>query len=131
MFSLNQIHFFNYVKYLLQMGTNQKPKFKYAWTLGTSPQYYTFINWKTIWKKKTICIKCYSPSSCKIFIRLSLVTLYIPAVKISLVPLFHKTVSFIFGTMTTHVRSASFPSKTVDGPPVPVIKQSKTEKNEY
>lgn len=42
-----------------------------------------------------------------------------PADRISDGPLRHNTVSFENGAMITHVRRASLPSVTIDGPPVP------------
>lgn len=59
------------------------------------------------------------PSSCRIVTRLSEVTRFLPADKISFCPLRQITVSLAYGFITTHVSKASPPSATVDGPPVP------------
>lgn len=61
----------------------------------------------------------YILSSCKTRKRLSLVTLLRPAARISLFPRRHKTVSFEYGPIITHVNKASLPSVTTVGPPVP------------
>lgn len=70
-------------------------------------------------------INKYLHSSCRTLIRLSLVTRLIPAVSISDGPLRHNTVSFENGAIITHVRRASLPSATIDGPPVPTDKFEK------
>lgn len=59
------------------------------------------------------------PSSWSTLMRLSAVTLFFPADRISPRPLRHRTVSFPNGTIITHVSSASFPSVTTAGPEVP------------
>lgn len=48
-----------------------------------------------------------------------------PADRISDGPLRHNTVSFENGAIITHVRRASLPSVTIDGPPVPNLKLKK------
>lgn len=59
------------------------------------------------------------PPSCRTLMRLSCVTRFMPADNISCGPFRHITVSLMYGFMTTHVRRASSPSFTIDGPPVP------------
>lgn len=65
-------------------------------------------------------INKYLHSSWRTLILLSLVTRFIPADKISAGPLRHMTVSFGVGAIITHVKRASLPSETIDGPPVPI-----------
>lgn len=73
-------------------------------------------------KNKYIEINRNLHSSWRTLILLSLVTRFIPADRISDCPLRHNTVSFENGAIITHVRRASLPSVTMDGPPVPNTK---------
>uniref|UniRef100_A0A182U8U9 Uncharacterized protein n=1 Tax=Anopheles melas TaxID=34690 RepID=A0A182U8U9_9DIPT len=74
------------------------------------------------------CLHRRRPSSCSTLIRLSPVTRFMPADRISCGPLRHSTVSLLYGVITTQVSSASSPTCTSDGPPVPVKGKRKRKK---
>lgn len=70
-------------------------------------------------RARDIHIENYLQSSWRMLILLSLVTRLIPAERISLGPLRHRTVSLAKDPMITHVNRASDPSAIIVGPPVP------------
>lgn len=68
-------------------------------------------------------------SSCNTRKRRSVVTRFVPAAKMSLLPRRHRTVSFINEPVITHVNKASLPSVTTVGPPVPKQNSKMRTKN--